>query len=245
MISLPQALCAILSLAISARAAGAGGAVIAVRPESDELIAPNRYIVEFDTSVHLQQAGLAKRDHDPHERFYQHLKERDVAFDIHAEYKSKGTFVGASVQVASAGDLDKLSSAEGVLNIYTVSRVDLPSPKILDISSSSNPVPVSAKNSSASLHSRSTDSGHYSTYSQLPMIQADLVHRNKNTGSGINIAIIDTGIDYNHPSFGSCFRTPGCKVQKGYDFVGDAFTGSNTAVPDDDPYSTCNFHGTA
>lgn len=77
------------------------------------------------------------------------------------------------------------------------------------------------------------------------MIQADLVHRDKNTGSGINIAIIDTGIDYNHPSFGSCFRTPGCKVQKGYDFVGDAFTGSNTAVPDDDPYSTCNFHGTA
>jgi hypothetical protein len=54
-------------------------------------------------------------DLQPHERFYQHLKERDVAFDIHAEYRSKGTFVGASVQVASAGDLDKLSSAEGVL----------------------------------------------------------------------------------------------------------------------------------
>lgn len=92
---------------------------------------------------------------------------------------------------------------------------------------------------------RSVASGTYSTYSQLPLIQADLVHRTQNTGSSINIAIIDTGIDYNHPSFGSCFRTPGCKVQKGYDFVGDAFNGNNDRVPDDDPLSTCNYHGTA
>jgi subtilisin family serine protease len=77
------------------------------------------------------------------------------------------------------------------------------------------------------------------------VIQADLVHRAGNTGAGIKIAVVDTGIDYNHPAFGSCFRTKGCKVQKGYDFVGDDFDGSNDRVPDDDPYSNCNFHGTA
>jgi hypothetical protein len=43
------------------------------------------------------------------------LRERDIAFDVRVEYKNKGTFVGASVQVASAGDLDKLATAEGVL----------------------------------------------------------------------------------------------------------------------------------
>lgn len=77
------------------------------------------------------------------------------------------------------------------------------------------------------------------------MIQADLVHRTQNIGTGIKIAIVDTGIDYLHPSFGSCFRTEGCKIQKGYDFVGDNFNGANDRVPDDDPYSNCNFHGTA
>ncbi|KAG0238196.1 peptidase S8/S53 domain-containing protein [Mortierella sp. GBAus27b] len=38
------------------------------------------------------------------------------------------------------------------------------------------------------------------------------------TGSGIKIGIIDTGIDYTHEAFGSCYG-PGCKIQYGYDFV--------------------------
>lgn len=58
---------------------------------------------------------IVHADYQSHERFYRHLRERDVAFDVHVEYKSKGTFVGASVEVASASDLDKLTSAEGVL----------------------------------------------------------------------------------------------------------------------------------
>ena len=49
---------------------------------------------------------------------------------------------------------------------------------------------------------------------------------------------IDTGIDYTHPSLGGGFG-PGHKVIGGYDFVGDAFTGSNTPQPDDDPMDEC------
>lgn len=37
------------------------------------------------------------------------------------------------------------------------------------------------------------------------------------TGTGMRVAVIDTGIDYTHPDLGGCFG-PGCKVVDGYDF---------------------------
>jgi subtilisin family serine protease len=50
----------------------------------------------------------------------------------------------------------------------------------------------------------------------------------------INCFSIDTGVDYKHPFLGGGFG-PGFKVAGGYDFVGDAYNGTNTAVPDNDP----------
>ena len=47
------------------------------------------------------------------------------------------------------------------------------------------------------------------------------------TGKDITIAIIDTGIDYNHPDLGGCLGQ-GCKIEGGYDFV------NNDADPMDD-----------
>lgn len=54
----------------------------------------------------------------------------------------------------------------------------------------------------------------------------------KVTGSGISIAVIDTGVDYTHPDLGGCFG-PSCKIIGGYDFVNW----------DDDPMDD-NGHGT-
>ncbi|MBK8051568.1 MAG: S8 family serine peptidase [Anaerolineales bacterium] len=47
------------------------------------------------------------------------------------------------------------------------------------------------------------------------------------TGEGIDVAIIDTGIDYTHPDLGGCFG-PTCRVRGGYDFW------NNDADPFDD-----------
>ncbi|HEV8169739.1 MAG TPA: S8 family serine peptidase, partial [Pyrinomonadaceae bacterium] len=79
-----------------------------------------------------------------------------------------------------------------------------------------------------------------------------------NSGQGIRIAIIDTGVDYTHANFGGpgtvaaytgnnrAIIEPGtfptAKVVAGRDFAGDAYTGANTPVPDGDPLD-CNGHG--
>ncbi|KAI9596751.1 peptidase S8/S53 domain-containing protein [Syncephalis fuscata] len=61
-------------------------------------------------------------------------------------------------------------------------------------------------------------------------------------GKGINIGIIDSGVDYTHPALGGGFG-PGYKVRYGYDFVGDAYDGTNDLNPSGDPMD-CVGHGT-
>jgi minor extracellular serine protease Vpr len=69
------------------------------------------------------------------------------------------------------------------------------------------------------------------------------------TGRHVKVAVLDTGIDYDHPDLGGCFG-PGCRVEKGYDFVGDDFNPDPTSpahnprpTPDPDP-DDCAGHGT-
>ncbi|KAJ1923224.1 hypothetical protein IWQ60_006004 [Tieghemiomyces parasiticus] len=65
------------------------------------------------------------------------------------------------------------------------------------------------------------------------------------SGKGVKIGIIDSGLDFNHPAFGRCFKTPGCRVAYGTDLVGDNFTGAAESIqPDADPSDSCLGHGT-
>ena len=77
----------------------------------------------------------------------------------------------------------------------------------------------------------------------LAMTGADVARSDLGlTGQGIRVAIMDSGIDYDHPDLGGCFG-PGCRVEVGWDFVGNAFDGANTPVPGNDP-DDCDGHGT-
>ncbi|WP_088041598.1 S8 family serine peptidase [Bacillus sp. EAC] len=51
-----------------------------------------------------------------------------------------------------------------------------------------------------------------STSNQIPSINIDKLHEEKITGKGIKVAVIDTGIDYNHPDLRDAYKG-------GYDFV--------------------------
>lgn len=84
----------------------------------------------------------------------------------------------------------------------------------------------------------------------VTMTQADIAQNSLGlTGHGIRVAIMDTGLDYDHPDLGGCFG-PGCRVVQGWDFVGDHYNNdaadpnySPVPVPDAFP-DDCNGHGT-
>jgi subtilisin family serine protease len=60
-------------------------------------------------------------------------------------------------------------------------------------------------------------------------IGAPYAWANGYNGTGVKVAVIDTGIDYTHPDFGNCTSVgAGCKIAGGYDFV------NNDADPMDD-----------
>ncbi|KAK0389939.1 hypothetical protein NLU13_3512 [Sarocladium strictum] len=77
------------------------------------------------------------------------------------------------------------------------------------------------------------------------MTGADRLHALGIKGKGVKVGVIDSGVDYSHPSLGGGFGS-GFKIAGGYDFVGDDFYGQNAPVPDDDPIVSCisGGHGT-
>jgi minor extracellular serine protease Vpr len=84
----------------------------------------------------------------------------------------------------------------------------------------------------------------------LTMTGADIAQsRLGYTGRSIHVAVIDSGIDYDHPDLGGCFG-PGCRVTNGYDLVGDDYDEEESDPswqpvphPDADP-DDCVGHGT-
>ncbi|KAG6277517.1 hypothetical protein E4U47_007115 [Claviceps purpurea] len=75
------------------------------------------------------------------------------------------------------------------------------------------------------------------------MTQVDRLRAKGITGKGVKVALIDSGIDFTHAALGNGCFGKGCLVSFGTDLVGDAYNGSNKAVPDDIPMD-CEGHGT-
>jgi subtilisin family serine protease len=84
-------------------------------------------------------------------------------------------------------------------------------------------------NDPSSSDKTSRDEG-FPFYAPHAMTGVDQLHNQGLIGEGVQVAIIDTGVDFTHPALGGCFG-PGCKVAGGADLVGDAFNGSNTPNP--------------
>lgn len=97
----------------------------------------------------------------------------------------------------------------------------------------------SSLSAAASINRRNLDDD---TYPVHVMGGVDKLRAEGYDGEGMFIAIIDSGVDFNHPALGQGFG-PGHKFAYGYDLVGDGYDGTNTPVPG--PYPTdCLGHGT-
>jgi subtilisin family serine protease len=129
---------------------------------------------------------------------------------------------GLSVEVAP-GELSRLTRLAAVKNVFPVVNMTVP-----ETSTGEQPELATA----------------------VSMTQADIAQNELGlSGQGVRVAIMDTGVDYDHPDLGGCFGQ-GCRVEVGWDFVGDAYNNDSTspaynpvATPDAFP-DDCNGHGT-
>jgi subtilisin family serine protease len=140
---------------------------------------------------------------------------KKAGLEYSERYAFDTLFNGLSITI-NPNDLGKLNRISGVSGLYPVIAMALPDTQ------ASNP----------------------DLFTAIEMTGADIVQNDLGyDGSGVRVAVMDTGIDYDHPDLGSCFGE-GCRVEFGYDFVGDAYTGPGSPInPDDDP-DDCQGHGT-
>ena len=139
-------------------------------------------------------------------------------------------FNGFSIEV-DARDRSKLSQLAGVKAIYPVDIVKAPTPEV-------------------------TEGAAPDLAAAIAMTGANIAQSAMGlTGAGIKVAVMDTGIDIDHPDFGGTGVNgttpfPTARIAHGYDFVGNAFNADSTsaaynpvATPDNNP-DDCGGHGT-
>ncbi|KAJ3534438.1 hypothetical protein NMY22_g6922 [Coprinellus aureogranulatus] len=190
----------------------------AVKRVSNIPTIPNKFIVEVDTTANIPNKRAYARTLDA---VYDSIRARDVQFDVNREYETSGVFVGASLTINSTADAVALDDIPGLKGIFPVRIYKRPTP--LDTHVVTGPGDTKAIPPIFSTHVATG---------------VDKVHAKGYFGKGINIGILDTGIDYTHPLLGGGIGA-GKKVAGGYDFVGDDYDGSNDPVPDPDPLDQC------
>ncbi|WP_203338529.1 S8 family serine peptidase [Nocardioides limicola] len=161
-----------------------------------------------------------------HNRFEASADELGVEMTIKHEYRRLWNGVSAEM---SPGDAARVAALPDVAAVFPVLTFDAPDPGSLDVPAMS---------------------------SALAMTGADIAQSELGlTGAGLKVAVLDTGVDYDHPDFGGTGVNGGTpfpteRVVAGWDFVGDDFNADSSSPayqpvpnPNDNP-DDCQGHGT-
>lgn len=198
-----------------------------LRSKQNTTVVPNTFIVELQPDFHPEL--------QPKDRFAKTKPGAKPNWRVRRQYNDTDIFYGVSVSFDSPIDLATLRKTAGVKNAWNVALVPRPELRGLWGSPSFN------KGGTKLPDYR----GSADVNRPLDMGNVKKLHDKGIKGKGVQVALIDSGIDYTHPALGGGFGR-GHKVAVGYDFVGDAYDGSNDPVPDGDPLATCEDggHGT-
>ena len=239
--------CALLTALSAAASVGQAASASAGFTASNDTIdassneTATKWFVQFASAPTADGGSLSATRNDK-TNFRKAAKAAGVAFT--ERYAFDTLFNGISIEIAST-DLGKVSRLSGVAAMYPV-ITEAPEP-LQFISTGSDPDMSTA----------------------LGMTGADIAQNELGlSGAGVKVAIIDSGIDFDHPDFGGD-GIPGdginpdpnfglngnSRVKYGYDFVGDNYDAANpapghTPVPDanpdacHDPSGTSGQHGT-
>jgi minor extracellular serine protease Vpr len=198
---LALALLCVAGLAVAPALAGDGaGAAGTIGGSANET--STNWFVELSSPPATKGTSKAKLNAE-HDAFKANAAADGIKFKERYSYDS--LWNGVSVSVASS-QVSALGSVTGVKAIYPVHTVSLPGFK----SEGSGGADIEMKNA-------------------VGLTGADIAHNELGLdGSGVTIAIMDSGLDYTLPEFGGCFG-PSCKVRGGFDLVGDDY--NDTAGP--------------
>jgi subtilisin family serine protease len=199
----------------------------AASSDSDAMVneTPTLWFVEL-SSKPVVEGGNLRSINAEKATFRSNAKSAGLTFK--ERYAFNTLWNGISVEVTPS-ELAKLPRIAGVKAIYPIDTIQLP-----PVEQGVNP----------------------DLFTALAMTGADVAQSELGyTGAGVKVAVMDTGIDVDHPDFGGDGVAdggpfPSARIQFGYDFVGDDFNADPTSAsynpipaPDNNP-DDCNGHGT-
>ncbi|ROW05714.1 hypothetical protein VMCG_05172 [Cytospora schulzeri] len=241
-----------------ALAASVSGISLKIPQAQSPNIVEGAYIIQLKAGNSLS----GRSDATSHEAFHKRAASSDLDYTVRRNFTKPITFYGLSINVN--GNLtdptiqSKVEALDGVENVWPVVKVyqNTPEPQRTSKSKASRSGKVERR-SAVSASSSSTYTGTNSTLpsslmppkvtgtsnvlASLDMSGIDKLHALGIKGSGTKIGIIDTGVDYRHPSLGGGFG-PGYKIAGGYAYRDD----DGNSISSADPLTTCveGGHGT-
>jgi subtilase family protein len=169
------------------------------------------------------------------EEFFEKVKELGNSVVPQQNFTSE-LFHGASFEVVNGTDetLASLEELPDVARIWPVQFITLPKP-------TSNPDGDGSEDEGFAKRQVHPSPFIEKLYPHL-LTRVEDVHAQSLNGSGVVVAVVDTGVNYNHPALGGGFG-PGFKVEGGWDLVGPNYLpGDSELNPGPDPID-CAGHG--